>query len=177
MSLFSDVRTAIRKVCLTALSEYPTAQVIYSNNNGSEPTDTYAVINILSIDQQGHHSTSSKLNSNNIQSVQVCYEVTVQFSFIGSLSGDLAQSFTQRINNNYKVFEDLKRNKLGVMRKTQIRRTPQKRDTKWVEYHNLDVVFSYIGLTRDTVDLIEAVIVEDVTADTIFRVPEGPIPV
>lgn len=177
MSLFSDVRTAIRKVCLTALSEYPTAQVIYSNSNGSEPTDTYAVINILSIDQQGHHSTSSKLDSNNIQSVQVCYEVTVQFSFIGSLSGDLAQSFTQRINNNYKVFEDLKRNKLGVMRKTQIRRAPQKRDTKWVEYHNLDVVFSYIGLTRDTVDLIEAVVVEDVTADTIFRVPEGPIPV
>lgn len=177
MSLFSDIRTAIRKVAITALSEFPTSPVIFSNLNGAEPAESYAVVNILSIDQQGHHSTSSKLDSNNIQAVQVCYEVTVQMSFIGSLSGDMAQSFTQRINNNYKVFEDLKRNKLGIMRKTQVRRAPQKRDTKWVEYHNLDVVFSYIGLTKDVVDLIEAVVVEDVAADTIFRVPEGPIPV
>lgn len=178
-TLFTQLRTNIRKVAITALSEYPSISnvVIFSNGNGTEPAESYVVINILEVRQIGQHNTSSKLDSQNRQAVQVAYEVMVQFSFIGSQSGDMSHSFNQRINNNYLVFEDLKRNKLGVMRKSNVRRAPQKRDTKWVEYHNMDVTFSYIAVTQDVVDLIEAVVVEDVTAETIFRVPEGPIPV
>lgn len=175
--LYTDLRAAVRKVAITALSEFPTTPVIFSHLNGAEPAESYVVVNLLDITQQGHHNTSSKLDSQNRQTLQVSYEVQVQFSFIGSLSGDISHSFNQRINNYYKVFEDLKRNKLGVMRKTNIRRAPQKRDTKWVEYHNMDVTFSYIVVTQDVVDLIEAVVVENVIADTIFRVPEGPISV
>ena len=177
MAVYGDVRKAIRLSAIAALSEFPTTPVIFSNTSGSEPAESYVVVSILSISQQGHRVTSSQLDLTERQSVQVAYEVMCQFSFIGSKSGDMAQSFTQRINNNYKVFEDLARNKLGVMRKSDIRRSPQKRQTKWVEYHNMDVTFSYIVLTQDVIDLIEAVVVEDVTADTIFRVPEGPIPV
>jgi hypothetical protein len=176
-TLFTQLRTNIRKVVITALSEYPTTPVIFSNSNGSEPAESYVVVNILGITQQGHHVTSSKLDSQDRQAVQVCYEVMVQLSFIGSLSGDMSHSFNQRINNNYLVLEDLKRNKLGVMRKSNIRRAPQIRETKWVEYHNMDVTFSYIAVTQDVVGIVEAVVVEDVTAETIFRVPEGPIPV
>lgn len=178
-TLFTKLRTNIRKVAITALSEYPSISnvVIFSNGNGAEPAESYVVINILEVRQIGQHNTSSKLDNQNRQAVQVAYEVMVQFSFIGSQSGDMSHSFNQRINNNYLVFEDLKRNKLGMMRKSNVRRAPQKRDTKWVEYHNMDVTFSYIAVTQDVVDLIEAVVVEDVTAETIFRVPEGPIPV
>jgi len=176
-NLFTQLRTNIRKVVITALSEYPTVPVIHSNGNGAEPAESYVVINILSITQQGHHVTSSKLDSQNRQASQVAYEIFCQLSFIGSQSGDMSHSLNQRINNNYLVFEDLKRNKLGIMRKSNVRRAPQKRETQWVEYHNMDVTFSYIAVTQDVVDLIEAVVVEDVTADTIFRVPEGPIPV
>lgn len=178
-NLFTQLRANIRKVVITALSEYPNAvnTTIFSNSNGSEPAESYVVINILSITQQGHHVTASKLDSQNRQATQAAYEILCQISFIGSESGDMSHSFNQRINNNYKVFEDLKRNKLGIMRKSNVRRAPQKRDTKWVEYHNMDVTFSYIAVTQDVVDIIEAVVVEDVITDTIFRVPEGPIPV
>lgn len=175
--LYSQVESAIRNVVITTLGEFSNPVVIYSHGNGSEPAESYAVISILGITQIGQHVTSSKLDLQNRQSVQVCYEVLTQISFIGSESGDMSHSFNQRINNNYLVFEDLKRNKLGVMRKSNVRRAPQKRDTKWVVYHNMDVTFSYIAVTQDVVDLIEAVVVEDVTAETIFRVPEGPIPV
>lgn len=177
MSLFSDVKDAVRNVTLTALSEFTNPIVIHSYGGGLEPAESYVTINILSIEQQGHHSTSSRLDTSFKQSTQVAYEALVQVTFIGSKAGDMVQSFTQRINNNYKVFEALTRNKLGVMRKSQVRNTPQKRDTKWVDYYNMDVTFSYIGLTQDVVDIIEAAVVEDVTTDTIFRVPEGPIPV
>lgn len=175
--LFTSVQDNIRKVVITALKEYPTVPVIFSNMNGQEPAESYVVVNVLGIAQIGQHNTSSKLDSQNRQAVQVAYEVTTQISFIGSLSGNMSHSFNQRINNNYLVFEDLKRNKLGVMRKSSIRRAPQVREERWVEYHNMDVTFSYIAVTQDVVDLIEAVVVEDIIAETIFRVPEGPIPV
>lgn len=177
MSLFSDVKDAVRNVTLTALSEFTNPIVIHSYGGGLEPAESYVAINILSIEQQGHHSTSSRLGTSFKQSTQVAYEALVQVTFIGSKAGDMVQSFTQRINNNYKVFEALTRNKLGVMRKSQVRNTPQRRDTKWVDYYNIDVTFSYIGLTQDVVDIVEAVVVEDVASNLIFRVPEGPIPV
>jgi hypothetical protein len=177
MSVYSDVRASIRKGALAALSEFTNPQVIFSHGNGAEPAESYVVVNILNIEQQGHHSTSTRLNeTTETQTIQASYEVMAQFSFVGSLSGDMSQSFTQRINNNYLVFEELGRNKLGIMRKSQIRRAPQKRDTKWVEYHNMDVTFSYTVCTTQVIDLIEAVIVENLTEPSIFRVPEGPIP-
>ena len=176
MSLFSDVKDAVYNVTLAALSEFTNPVVIHSYGNGLEPAESFVTINVLSIEQQGHHSTSSRLDTSFKQSTQVAYEAMVQVTFVGSKAGDMAQSFTQRINNNYKVLESLTRNKLGVMRKSQVRNTPQKRDTKWVDYHNIDVTFSYIGLTQDTVDVVEATVVQNLSADTIFRVPEGPIP-
>lgn len=177
MSVYSDVRAAIRKGALVALSEFTNPQVIFSHSGGAEPAESYVVVNVLSIEQQGHHSTSTLLNeTTETQTIQASYEVLTQLSFIGSQSGDMSQSFTQRINNNCFVFEELGKNKLGVMRKSQIRRAPQKRDTKWVEYHNMDVTFSYTVCTTQVIDLIEAVIVQNLTEPSIFRVPEGPIP-
>lgn len=177
MAIFTDLQEAIRLSVIAALPDYPTTLVKFSHDNGPEPSSSYVVINVLNIEQQGHHSTSTRLSeTTETQTVQASYEVMVQFSFIGSLSGDMSQSFTQRINNNYLVFEELGRNKLGVMRKSPIRRAPQKRDTKWVEYHNMDVTFSYTICTTQVVDIIEAVIIENQTEPSIFRVPEGLIP-
>ena len=66
----------------------------------------------------------------------------------------------------------MSRNKLGVMRKSQVRRAPQKRDTKWVEYHNIDVTFSYHVVSTDTVDIVDAVVVQQ-NNDPSFVVPEN----
>jgi len=172
--IYTGVRTAIRNTTLAALSEHPTSPVIYSNGNGTEPAESYVVINILSITQIGHHSTSTLTNTSEELSIQACYEILTQFSFIGSLSGDMAQSFTQRINNNPVALEELKKNKLGLMRKSQIRRAPQKRDTKWVEYHNMDVTFNYIVNTQQLVDVVEGVVIQEDTTETptTIKIPE-----
>lgn len=164
MNIFTTVRTAIKNVSLVALNEFPTPLLIYSHQNGNEPAGSYVVLNILSVEQQGHHSSSGLTKANGLDyelSVTAAYEVNAQLSFVGSQSGEMAYSFYQRINNNPLVFEELARNKLGVMRKSQVRRAPQKRDTKWVEYHNLDVTFSYHIVTKQVVDIIEAVVIED----------------
>lgn len=160
MAVYGDVRKAIRLSAIAALSEFPTTPVIFSNTSGSEPAEGYVVVNILSINQQGQASVSTRTTADFKILVQGCYEIMCQFSFIGSLSGDMAQSFTQRINNSPVVLEAITKNKLGFMRKSQIRRAPQKRDTKWVEYHNMDVTFNYIVNTEQVVDWIESVVVD-----------------
>lgn len=172
MSVYSDVRAGIRRGAIKALTEYfPDAAsqnlgIIFSHLNGSEPSTSYVVINILQIQQVGKGYTSTFTNSANELSIQANYNVDVQFSFIGSLSGEMAQSFTQRLNDVL-IREELQRNNLNIRTKTNIRRAPQKRDTKWVEYHNMDVVFTYAVNTQQVVDVIEAVvIVNAVTGET-----------
>lgn len=147
----------------------------YSHDNSTEWPESYVVINILNVVQQGHHSTSTLVNDNGTLTFQVAYDVMAQLSFIGSLSGDMSQSFNNNINNNPLTRLELSRNKLGFMRKSQIRRAPQKRETKWVEYHNLDVTFSYVVITDQLIDAVEGVVIADETSEipVIIKIPES----
>lgn len=173
MAVYSLVRAAIRNVTLTALSEFTNPIVIFSNTDGTEPSESYVVVNILSNTQMGHHNTSTQVDLNSILSIQVGYEIMVQISFVGSKSGDMIQSFTQRINNNPAVLEAIKSNKLGLMRKGAIRRSPQVRDTKWIEYQTIDVTFSYTVNTQQLVDFVEGVVIQDNTeTPSIILIPD-----
>ena len=177
--IYTSLQDALYAVTTVALSEYPTTAVIFSHEDGSEPAGPYVTISILSVEQQGQYTGSALANLVAAQyevNVTTANEVLCQFSFVGSDSGDQAYSFQQRINNNPLVFDELARNKLGVMRKSQVRRAPQKRDTQWVEYHNLDVTFSYHVVTKLVVDIVEGIVAEGIYDDTIhdpFTVPEN----
>jgi len=179
MNIFTSVRAAIRNVSLKALNEFTTPLVIYSHANGTEPSGSYVVVNILSVEQIGHHTSSGLAKANGLVydlSVTAAYEVNAQLSFVGSQSGEMAYSFYQRINNNPVVLEETAKNKLGFMRKSQVRRAPQKRDTTWVEYHNLDLTFSYHVVTKQEVGIIEGITVQGTYNDIIqdsFTVPEN----
>ena len=179
MNIYSTVRGAIRNVTLKALDEFVNPTVIFSHQSGNEPSGSYVTVSILNVDQTGRHVSSGLVEANGAkfeETIKVSYEVTCQLSFVGSQSGEMAYSFYQRINNNPLVFEELARNKLGVMRKSQVRRAPQKRDTTWVEYHNLDVTFSYHIVTKQVVDIVEGVVAQavyDGVTQPSFTVPEN----
>lgn len=174
-AIYSTLKTALRNTALVALNEYPTVTAIFSHQNGLEPAGSYVTISILSVEQQGHHSTSSLTNTVEELTVSVAYEVMVQFSFVGSASGDMAYSFNQRINNNPLVFQELAKNKLGVLRKSTVRRAPQKRDTQWVEYHNMDVTFSYFISNQQIIDVVEGVVLQENLSETplTIKIPES----
>lgn len=173
MSIYSSLEDGLYNTAVVALSEFPTVPAIFSFLSGTEPAESFVIINILSNTQIGHRSTSSLVSSGGLQSFQSFYEVMVQFSFCGSQSGAMSSSFNQRINNSQLVLQEQTRNNLGVMRKSPMRRAPQLRDTKWVEYHNLDVTFSYNVVTQEDVGIIEVVILENVLTQEIFTVPPG----
>jgi hypothetical protein len=175
MAIFTDLKQAIRTSAIAALSEFTNPMVIFSHENGPEPSVSYVVINVLNVEQQGHHSTSTLVNTDETLTFQVAYEIMCQFSFIGSLSGEMSQSFNNNVNNNPLTRLELNRNRLGFMRKSQIRRAPQKRDTKWVEYHNMDVTFSYIVVTNQLIDSVDGVVIADETSEipVIIKIPES----
>lgn len=182
MSIYSDVRTNVRDVALAALSaEFPTTPIIFSHVNGPEPAESYVIVNILSVDQQGHGGSSTVVEPIDEETATLnfhgAYEVLVQYSFCGSQSGAVANEFNHRINNDPLVRLEIQRNNLGFMRKSPVRRAPQKRDTQWVEYNNMDVTFNYIVNTSTVVDTVAAVVIEtdfqDGTPTEIFSVPPG----
>lgn len=175
--IYTSLQDALYAITTKALIDYPNSSVIFSHEDGSEPTGSYVSIGILSVEQQGRHTSSGLTDVENLDTeyeltTTTANEVYCQFSFVGSDSGDMASSFNQRINNSPLVLEEASRNKLGVMRKSQVRRSPQKRETKWVEYHNLDVTFSYHVVTTEVVDIIEAVVVQQ-NDETPFVIPEN----
>lgn len=175
MSIYGDVRIGARKAVIAALlPDYPTVEVIFSHSNGAEPPASYVVVNILSTDQIGKHITSSLTNTVEELSISAFYEILVRYSFCGSLSGELAQTFNHMIGNNPLVTDELNRNNLGYMRKSQIRRVPQKRDTEWVEYQNIDVTFNYTVNTQQLIDVVEGVVLEDNLSDPplIIKIPD-----
>lgn len=185
MAAYSTIRKSLFRAASQALIEYfPTSVeqnkgIFFSHTGGSEPSTPFVVINILGIQQTGRSQTSGLLDASLNVSVQASYEVTVQFSFCGSTAGDMAQSFTQRLNGNPIVMEAFRREGLGYMRKSNLRRAPQKRDTQWVEYFNQDFIFSYVVNIQQPIDYVETVIVEDQTQDPsqTFTVPPNvPIP-
>lgn len=172
-NIYSSLRKAVRNVALKALDEYPTTPIIFSHVNGAEPSESYVIITILDSEQQGHHSTSTLTeDGTEVLTYQSFYEIQVQFSFCGSLSGDLAYTFNQRINNSPWVIEELSRNNLGLMRKSNVRRAPQKRETQWVEFHNMTITFNYIVVSQEVVDVVEHILLgDDITGQEILIPP------
>lgn len=170
-TLFNDLETGVRKGAIVALGSFSTSPIIFSHGDGDEPSESYVVINILNIDQQGHHSTSVLTDQDRKLTFSTAYEVLVQYSFVGSQSGNMIHEFNQNLGNNPLVTEEFSRYKVGYMRKSPIRRIPQRRDTQWVEYFNIDVTFNYIVNTEQLVDTVETVVVEDVLSGEIFTVP------
>lgn len=124
----------------------------------------------MQIEQVGKGYTSTLVNELDELTIQANYNIYTQFSFVGSKSGEMSQVFTQQLNNVL-VREEWQRNSINLRTKTNIRRAPQKRDTKWVEYHNMDVVFTYAVNTQQIVDVVEAVIIVDELTGEVFTVP------
>lgn len=182
MSIYSEVRSALRKGTITVLSEYfPTTElqdkgIIFSHGTGLEPTIPYVVIQILSTDQVGRTSYSTLTDEDENLTIITQYEITAQFSFCGTKAGDMAYDFNSAINNNVVMWEAFQKNNLAPLRKSTLRRLPLRRDTQWIEYENLDVTFSYAVKTTQKVDVVERISVLGLGVTPEERIYIPPLP-
>ena len=156
---------------------FPDNLVIWANGNGTEPEEAYVSMYLINLPQVGREEVSTYAaeispNSDTYQLyVKVTYEALVQFSFRGTGAGDLAHSFSLKLNNPY-FWELFTENNLSKMRQSTLRNAPQKRDTVWVEGFNQDVTFAYAYTSDQPIEVIEQVIVRD-SDNNVFLIPEN----
>lgn len=176
MSIYSEVRQALRKGTLVVLADYfPTTLsqdkgIIFSHTGGTEPTTPYVVIQIIKVNQEGRTSCSTAAGEVDEKLTIVNhYKITAQFSFIGTLAGDMAYDFDNAIINNTVIREAFQKFDLAPVEKSTLRRVPALRNTTWIEYENLDVTFSYAVKSTQAVDIVEHIVLkysEDENPDT-----------
>lgn len=177
MSIYSDARSAIRAGTVSLLTNlnYGTTPVIYSHQNAPEPTSTYVVIQIISLDQRGRVSSAYRTTEGTelVKHLEFVanYEVRVQLSFIGSVSADIAYDFDNSILNNVVAREGWQKVNLVPIRKSIVRRIPQLRDTQWVEVQNIDVTFAYAVKTSQPIDWVETVTIDNQESGEIQVIP------
>lgn len=174
MAAYSELRNAVYN---TVSTMFPTTQVIWMYQNGTEPTSPYIGLHVLSLDQIGREEISSFAEETSEGSdvyrvnVKATYEAFIQVAFRGSTAGDLAHDFNQALNNPLS-WEAMYRNNLSKMRQSAIRNAPQLRDTKYVQAFNQDVTFAYAYNTQQIIDVIEQVIIVNQDTGDRYEIPE-----
>lgn len=157
ISVYSDVRDALQKAVEYANFEYPEAEVILSHQNGEEPLDSYIALDIDSVVEEGQGSSSTLTDEDFNLMIQANYTIQATLNFIGNLSGDMSHDLLLHISRNPWVRERIESLKVGVLKVGAVTRIPQLRDGQWVEYHNLNVTFSYSAKYKQLVDVVEQV--------------------
>lgn len=199
MTIYSDLRNAIRLGTEAAFSAsgITGVPVIFSHQNGPEPTTSYCAINVLTWIQRGQSDQAPYTSDAKYtvvadgsefydgpppsydggvyrtQDFKVVYEVVCQFNFTGNSGADYCQMFAQSVCNNPVIREAFQRNNVAPIRKSMVRRVPQKRDSDWVEYFTVDVTFTCSVITKQPIEWISNVSVS-VNSGDVVSIP--PIP-
>lgn len=174
------MRVAIRDGVIAGLFDHTDIPVLYSHINANEPITTYVVVYIDTTDQLASANVSGLTNTDLELTIVASYEVKTQLSFVGKDSGTISYDFLQNIKNNPIVRENLQRKSLNISSASSVRRAPQKREGNWVEYHNMNVTFTYSAISQQLVDIVESVdviatvIVGNETTSESYSVPPTP---
>ena len=144
---FKDVLTSIG---------YPEMEVVFSHQNGLEPTKSYCVITILERQRYGRVQESTYLAADSSEMWYTnFYKLYFQVSFIGDRSPDVAFDFDDAVGSSRVCIEAFQKRNLGYIDKSTLRRMPQPRESKWVESWNVDLNYSFALQSRQVMDWVE----------------------
>lgn len=159
MAFYDDLEASIYRATTKALAltGYPDVRVIYAKSNTLEPSETYCVINIIDVVQNGFTNESTRLVFDKLYTT-THYSANIQYSIIGESARSVAPELRHTIVNNRACYFAFNEQSLGILRKSQLRNVPQLRDTQWVDCLNFDVELSFaVSSVQDMnrVDYIE----------------------
>jgi len=164
MSIVKQIRPKLNNALKDILDTigYTDTKVIYSDQNGLEPDNTYGVVNILNISQVGFRDESTLIYAqpDNLEFV-THHTISTQISFVGTEAGSVAYDFRQNMVNNRRCFEILMRSNFGIASRGDVRRIPQKRESAWVEAYNMDIDFTFSVFSRESYDWVEDAVVNE----------------
>lgn len=153
VKVFKDVCTELNIVCIP----------VVSHQNGPEPKVNYCAINTLQIIAVGGPDTQRNVlifqNGGTTEYNVQQYEVTVQLQFFGTGAPTNATNYYSQYNGNTVVREIYTKNNLAVRRKSNLRRSPQLRENKWVNSFAFDITLGFAVRTAQDVDWADAITV------------------
>ena len=165
--VYTTIKEAVRRGVWASLQDYypthneDTAPIIFSHLNGTEPDDSYVVISVLGVYSQGRGSSSTLTSTDFKVSYSSAYEVEFRILFVGGDSGDMAQTLSNKLYSPL-IQNIFRQEKLGFIRKGNIAYSPVKRETRWVDYHTLDITFTYQVVSEEQIDYFESAIINGI---------------
>lgn len=165
--VYTTVKEAVRRCVWEALKDYypddseDSAPIIFSHLNGTERQDSYVVISVLGVYQQGRGSTSTLTSTDFKVSYASAYEIELRVLFVGLESGDMAHTLSNKMYSPL-VQNTFRQEKLGFIRKGGVAYSPVKRETRWVDYHTLDITFTYQVVSEEQIDYFESAIINGI---------------
>lgn len=150
-----NLYTAIGEKVQSALEDtftrlgYEDPLVIFKHQNAPEPNQTYCAIYITRIQETGRATKSFFLEdvagdpAVGRHYAQQHFKATLQLTFIGKDSGDMAHDLKQAMSNSLLAREDLLKKDLSFVDCTDVRSNPQLRETRWVDSFNFDINLGY----------------------------------
>lgn len=165
MSIFTQIQDNLYDAVHNAISVlgYPNVVVVFSSKNVREPSQTYCLINILDIEQQGFRDEGTFLKDDASDPEKgylefiAHYFLQVRFSFIGASADIIASEFKHNIPNNRACIDEFRKLNWGILNRSGVRRIPQPRDTQWVEMFNMDMNLSFSIHTEQEYSWVEKV--------------------
>lgn len=171
MSMYTLLEEDILEIVEQSLSEYPTTPVIYANENGTEPQQSYCAIGKL-FTRQLQTAENSFLDEDSVSQMSVGYEVSCTISFIGEQGGNLAFSSHARMGNTTLNREFSQARNLSLRNKSNVVPIPYFRATKYVDVFSYDVSFHFIWGVTEEIQPILQVIIENSDYSETITIPE-----
>lgn len=171
MSMYNILKVSVADVIDHTLSEYPTTPVIYANESGEEPTESYCTIGKLIVNQRDTPE-NSLLDENLISQMSVGYEVSCSVNFIGKNAGTLAFSSHVRMGNTTLNREFSQSRNLSVLHKSTVQVVPYFRSTQYVDVYSYDISFYFIWGVTEEIQPILQVIIENSDYSETITIPE-----
>lgn len=131
--------------------------IIFANQGGLEPHNTYVLINIIDRKRVGRvqESTASPIDGKSINFYTNYYSLCVQISIIGNNSSDVMVDFEDSVFSSRRCIEYWQMHNLGPLSHSESRRIPQLRETTWVESYNIDLYLSFAIQSQEEINWIE----------------------
>lgn len=168
MTIFTDVENSCYQIVKAVFPSLDSNEaIIFSYQNGFEPTPPYCMIQVinhraLSKPEIGSHLTGSTLDGTVVREL---YESIVRFSFVGqdnqymidgTHAGDMAADFAlMLVTPQYTTL--LRQNGLSLMRKGTLKRVPKLRETRFFQSYEQDFTFAFVAQTIQTAGPLESV--------------------
>jgi len=131
--------------------------IVFANESGMEPESTYCIIDVLGFEQTGlvYESTFvSPAKYDQLWSVTQ-YKLKTQFTFLGDQSEDYGWEFRHHVVNNRVCTEALQRKNLSIAYRSDLRNSPQPRETRWMDSQAMDLHFNLALRTKQDIDWVE----------------------